>query len=109
MGGLEHADPEAFLEPDAVIADRRREHDVREPLDAPPRAIASSDRPSLPARIMSTCSRVMTAPNPMRAPVAPSRNDSRMKLSLPVRSVIFGQLLEQPGGVDEPAHRTTPP
>ena len=26
-----------------------------------------------------------------------------MKLSLPVRSVIFGQLLEQPGRVDEPA------
>ena len=37
---------------------------------------------------MSTCSRVITAPNPMSAPVAPSMNDSRMKLSLPVRSVI---------------------
>ena len=38
---------------------------------------------------MSTCSRVITAPKPMSAPVAPSRNDSRMKLSLPVSSVIL--------------------
>ena len=37
---------------------------------------------------MSTCSRVITAPNPISAPVAPSMNDSRMKLSLPVSSVI---------------------
>ena len=32
---------------------------------------------------MSTCSRVITAPSPIRAPVAPRTNDSRMKLSLP--------------------------
>ena len=38
---------------------------------------------------MSTCSRVITAPNPISAPVAPNMNDSRMKLSLPVSSVIF--------------------
>ena len=52
---------------------------------------------------MSTCSRVMTAPNPMSAPVAPSMNDSRMKLSLPVSSVIGrGRSVEQARRVDEP-------
>ena len=45
-------------------------------------------RPAFHASIIATCSCVITAPKPMSAPVAPSRNDSRMKLSFPVSSVI---------------------
>ena len=97
--------PQALLEPDPVVADRRREDDVGEPLDPPAeRPRPRRCRPACQASIMSTCSRVITAPNPISAPVAPSMNDSRMKLSLPVRRVIGrGSSLDEASRVDEPA------
>ena len=61
-------------------------------------------RPAFQASIIATCSLVITAPKPISAPVAPSKNDSRMKLSFPVSSVIGrGEVFEQAGRVDEAA------
>jgi hypothetical protein len=50
-----------------------------------PSSRASSVRPSRQASIIATCSATMIEPKPMSAPVQPRTNDSRMKLSLPVR------------------------
>ena len=61
-------DPQAFLEPDPVIADRCREHDVGKALDPPAERDRLVGPASCQARIMSTCSRVITAPNPISAP-----------------------------------------
>ncbi len=47
-------------------------------------ARASSQRPSKHSRIISTWRSTASVPNPISAPSAPIRNDSKMKLSLPV-------------------------
>ena len=93
-----------------VVADRRREDGVGQPLYAPPQLLASSMRPARQASIIRTCSRVMIAPKPISAPCAPRTNDSKMKLSLPVSSVIGrGNSSSTRIRSRNGARRTTPP
>ena len=97
-------DAEALLETDAVVADRSREHDVREPLDASPeghRVVAATLLPG-PDHVDLFAGHDRTEPDEGARRAEQERLEDEVVVAGEKRDPLR-QLLEQPGGVDEPA------